>query len=67
MKFESIVSSHAPIGMAFDSINSHLYWTEDSTTGTIMRCNSEGSDVTFIYNATKPSVLALDINNRFVL
>lgn len=55
------------IGVAFDSMNSHLYWTENGgNIGRIMRCNSDGSDIKHILTESQPSVLTLNIANRFV-
>lgn len=52
--------------MAFDSVNSHLYWTEISP-GRILRCNPDGSNVTVLLNETEPTALTIDIQNRFVI
>ncbi|CAC5390805.1 VLDLR [Mytilus coruscus] len=61
----TIVSTIYPVGIAFDSVNSHLYWTEISP-GRIMRCNPDGSDVTILLNENKPTALTLDIQNRWI-
>lgn len=53
--------------MAFDSVNSHLYWAEHVSTGQILRCNPDGSNVTTIVKAYKPLTLTIDTHNRFVM
>ncbi|XP_052080960.1 low-density lipoprotein receptor-related protein 4-like isoform X2 [Mytilus californianus] len=64
--FESVVSGNQPGGIAFDSANSHLYWTEPKE-GNIMRCNSDGSNVITIINGTgTPAALTIDIANRWM-
>ncbi|VDI81258.1 Hypothetical predicted protein [Mytilus galloprovincialis] len=60
----SIVSTNKPFGIAFDSVNRHLYWTE--LKGRIMRCNPDGSNVTILLYDTLPSALTLDIQNRWI-
>lgn len=64
---ETIVTTIYPVGIAFDSVNGHIYWTETHNPGKIMRCNSDGSNVTIIVYETKPTALTLDIQNRFVV
>ncbi|CAC5410066.1 LRP2 [Mytilus coruscus] len=64
--FEIVVSTNRPYYVAFDSGNSHLYWTEFNTLGKIMRCNSDGSDVITILNETLPDALTLDTHNRWI-
>lgn len=64
--FEIVVPANSPYYVAFDSGNSHLYWTEHISVGRIMRCNSDGSEVTTIVNETQPVALALDTHNRWI-
>lgn len=64
---ETIVSTNFPFGISFDSVNSHLYWTETYSPGRIMRCNPDGSNITVLLNDTEPTALTLDIRNRFVI
>ncbi|XP_052081112.1 sortilin-related receptor-like [Mytilus californianus] len=66
VNFEIVVSTNRPYYVAFDSENSHLYWTELNTLGNIRRCNSDGSDVTTIVNETLPIALTLDTHNRWI-
>ncbi|CAG2233326.1 LRP5_6 [Mytilus edulis] len=66
VNFETVVSTHRPYYVAFDSKNSHLYWTKLNTLGEIRRCNSDGTDVTIIVNETLPIALALDTHNRWI-
>ncbi|CAC5389363.1 unnamed protein product [Mytilus coruscus] len=61
--FEIVVSTIRPFYVAFDSENSHLYWTEYTSSGKIMRSNSDGSSLTTIINEHKPVALALDTHN----
>lgn len=60
-----IVSTTSPYYVAYDSENSHLYWTGSTLLGKIMRCNSNGSDVTVIADVSHPMALALDAHTRF--
>ncbi|CAC5382335.1 unnamed protein product [Mytilus coruscus] len=66
VNFEIVVSTNRPYYVAFDSGRSHLYWTEFNPLGKIMRCNSDGSDVTTIVNETSPIALTLDTHNRWI-
>ncbi|XP_071150525.1 low-density lipoprotein receptor-related protein 5-like [Mytilus edulis] len=63
---ETVVSTNRPYYVAFDSGNSHLYWTELNTLGRVVRCKSDGSDVTTIVNGTLPIALALDTHDRWI-
>ncbi|VDI59316.1 Hypothetical predicted protein [Mytilus galloprovincialis] len=63
--FETVVHTIKPVGIAFDSVNNHVYWTEHSH-GKIMRCNADGSNVTIILNETEPSAITLDVHNRWI-
>lgn len=65
--FETIVAAQNPNGVAFDSVNKHLYYTEYDYDGTIMRCDSDGSNATTISSERYPYLLTLDIQNRLVL
>lgn len=65
--FETIVSTRAPVGISVDEVNNYLYWTDTGDVGKIMRCKTDGSDVTVILNETQPTAITLDIHNRFVL
>lgn len=65
IKVETVVLANNPVGIAFDSINRHLFWTEDHA-GKIMRCNTNGSNKTTIHTEIAPSALTIDIDNRFV-
>ncbi|CAG2209911.1 unnamed protein product [Mytilus edulis] len=49
-----------PLGLAFDSVNHHLYWTDD-VEGRIMRCNADGSNKTTVLVETEPAALTIDI------
>lgn len=59
-----MISTNKPYYVAFDSENSHLYWTEHGSSGKIMRCNSDGSHLTTIVNESRPTALTLDTKNR---
>ncbi|XP_071178161.1 very low-density lipoprotein receptor-like isoform X2 [Mytilus edulis] len=63
--FENVVSTSYPFGIAFDSVNNHLYWTELSS-GRIQRCNMDGSNVTFLLIGDRPTSLTLDKKNRWL-
>lgn len=63
---QSIVSATTPVDIVFDSVNSHLYWTETLASGKIMRCKPDGSDGTIIFNDISPAALTLDTHNRCV-
>ncbi|VDH92243.1 Hypothetical predicted protein, partial [Mytilus galloprovincialis] len=63
---ETIVTTIYPVGISFDSVNGHIYWTETYNPGKIMRCNSDGSNVTIIVYETKPTALTLDTQNRLI-
>ncbi|CAG2223666.1 unnamed protein product [Mytilus edulis] len=65
VQFEIVISTNSTIGIAFDSVNKHIYWTEDAT-GKIMRCNADGTNKTTIFEETEPGALSIDIENRFV-
>lgn len=65
-QLEFVVSANGPMGIAFDSVNHHLYWTEVGN-GQIMRCNADGSNKKTIFYETQPGVLSINIENRFVL
>ncbi|XP_052080319.1 low-density lipoprotein receptor-related protein 8-like isoform X2 [Mytilus californianus] len=65
VQFETVVSANGPLGIAFDSVNHHLYWTEDGK-GKIMRCNADGTNKTTIFDETEPGVLSIDIENRWI-
>ncbi|CAG2229958.1 unnamed protein product [Mytilus edulis] len=60
--FEIVVSTLNPYYVAFDSENSHLYWT-GRTLGKINRCNPNGSDPTTIVDVSIPVALTLDTHN----
>ncbi|XP_071178159.1 protein cueball-like isoform X1 [Mytilus edulis] len=64
--FESIVSASYPVGISFDSVNNHLYWTELYYPGSVMRCNTDGTDLRVILNETQPAAIALDMHNRWI-
>lgn len=64
--FEIVVSTLNPYYVAFDSENSHLYWT-GLNLGKIMRCNPDGSDLSTIVDVSRPVALTLDTHNRFVM
>ncbi|VDI77712.1 Hypothetical predicted protein, partial [Mytilus galloprovincialis] len=66
ISFEIVVLTTGPFSVAFDSENSHLFWTETGLSGKIMRCNSDGSDVIPIVNVTSPMALTLDTHNRWI-
>ncbi|CAG2229955.1 LRP5_6 [Mytilus edulis] len=51
VNFETVVSTNRPYYVAFDSGNSHLYWTELNTLGRVVRCKSDG----WIYYSTETS------------
>ncbi|VDI62042.1 Hypothetical predicted protein, partial [Mytilus galloprovincialis] len=64
VNFETVVSTQIPYHVAFDSENSHLYWT-GYLSRKIMRCNSDGSSLTVIVVASSiPMALTLDTINR---
>ncbi|XP_071148455.1 low-density lipoprotein receptor-related protein 8-like isoform X2 [Mytilus edulis] len=65
VQFEIVVSVNAPLGIAFDSVNKHIYWTEDEK-GKIMRCNADGTNKTTILDETQPSALSIDVENRWI-
>lgn len=65
VNFETVVSTISPYCVAYDSENSHLYWSGSTLSGKIMRCNSNGSELTVIGNAYNPMTLALDTHTRF--
>ncbi|VDI19337.1 Hypothetical predicted protein, partial [Mytilus galloprovincialis] len=65
IQFETVVSSRNPLGLAFDSVNHHLYWTDD-VEGRIMRCNADGSNKTTVLVETEPAALTIDIKNRWM-
>ncbi|XP_071148459.1 low-density lipoprotein receptor-related protein 8-like [Mytilus edulis] len=65
VQFEIVVSTNAILGIAFDSVNKHIYWTEDDK-GKIMRCNKDGTNKTTIYDETQPGALAIDVENRWI-
>ncbi|VDI32757.1 Hypothetical predicted protein, partial [Mytilus galloprovincialis] len=59
-EFEIVVSEIIPGGIAFDSEHRYLYWTEPME-GKIMRCNTDGSNITRIFNDTvEPAALTID-------
>ncbi|VDI27720.1 Hypothetical predicted protein [Mytilus galloprovincialis] len=60
-----VVSNSKIIGVAYDSLNAHLYWAEVDT-GKIMRCKADGSELTNIRNETHPSVITIDIDDRLI-
>ncbi|CAC5410065.1 unnamed protein product [Mytilus coruscus] len=66
--FETVVVANSEIiGVAFDSVNNHLYWTENiGNRGNIMRCNSDGSNIRNILSESHLSVLTLDAENRLI-
>ncbi|CAG2222930.1 LRP2 [Mytilus edulis] len=61
VNLEIVVAANNPYYVAFDSRNSHLYWTESMK---IMRCDTDGSNVTTIVSISAPVSLALDPHNR---
>ncbi|XP_052080321.1 low-density lipoprotein receptor-related protein 1-like [Mytilus californianus] len=63
VNFEIVISTNSPSDVTFDSENSHLYWTENTD---IMRCNSDGSNLTTIVNVPSPLALTLDTHNRWI-
>ncbi|CAC5394968.1 unnamed protein product [Mytilus coruscus] len=66
VNFEIVVSTNYPYYVAFDSGNSHLYWTGYAS-GKIMRCNSNGSDLTTIVDISSiPMALTLDTHTRWI-
>ncbi|VDI62041.1 Hypothetical predicted protein [Mytilus galloprovincialis] len=65
VQFEFVVSTNGPLGIAFDSVNKHIYWTEDNK-GKIMRCNADGTNKTTILDERQPSALSIDIENRWI-
>ncbi|CAG2229957.1 unnamed protein product [Mytilus edulis] len=64
---ENVIFTNSPYYVAFDSGNRHLYWTERASFGKIMRCDSDGSEITTIANASMPLAVAVDTSNRFVM
>ncbi|VDI57028.1 Hypothetical predicted protein [Mytilus galloprovincialis] len=65
-EFEIVVSEIIPGGIAFDSEHRYLYWTEPME-GKIMRCNTDGSNITRIFNDTvEPAALTIDKGHRWM-
>lgn len=60
------ISYSYPYGIAFDSVNRHVYWTE-LIPGKIKRCDPDGSNVIVLFTEDGPTVLTLDIQNRCVV
>ncbi|VDH94870.1 Hypothetical predicted protein [Mytilus galloprovincialis] len=60
-----MVSTVTPLGIAFDSVNRNLYWSE-SQADKIKRCNPDGTNVTFRLTENRPSAIKLDIHNRWI-
>lgn len=67
VNFEVVIYTSSPYYITFDSANSHLYWTGFGTSGKIMRCKSDGSDLSTIIDVTYPMALTFDKYNRFVI
>ncbi|CAC5377277.1 LRP2 [Mytilus coruscus] len=55
-----------PTGLAVDSANDHIYWTDDGTYR-LSRCNLDGSNATMLSTFIDPWVIRLDVTNRHEL
>lgn len=63
---EVIIIGSYPSGIAVDSINDHLYWT-DIGRGSIFRSNIDGLNTITILNNIYSLVIELDIRNGYGL
>lgn len=54
----------SPAGLAIDSANNHLYWS-DHDEQTVSRCNLDGTHVTVLTTLATPYVIRLDVKNRY--
>ncbi|CAC5397307.1 LRP4 [Mytilus coruscus] len=69
IKLQIVVSTRdRPAGIAIDSVQGHVYWTESIyEKGRIVRCNFDGSNVIAIFESLEfPFVIRLDIKNRWM-
>lgn len=62
-----IVTEYYPVGVAIDTVNSHVYWTEQlAFSRQIRRCNFDGTNPVVILNEKSPWAISLDLINRLV-
>ncbi|CAC5389511.1 unnamed protein product [Mytilus coruscus] len=54
-----------PIGIAVDSANGHIYWT-DISTHKLSRCVLDGTNVTIISTISNSWAIRLDVTNRWM-
>lgn len=53
-----------PIGLAVDSTNEHI-WVVGAGSGTLSRCNLDGSNLTLLTIISAPYVVRLDVTKRY--
>ncbi|XP_052080330.1 hemicentin-1-like isoform X6 [Mytilus californianus] len=66
VNFETVIYTDRPYYVSFDSKNSHLYWTEQEKLEKIMRCNSDGSNLTIIVKEFSLTAFTLDTHHRWI-
>ncbi|CAG2249887.1 unnamed protein product [Mytilus edulis] len=62
-----IVTEYYPVGVAIDTVNSHVYWTEQlALSRQIRRCNFDGTNPVVILDEKSPWAISLDLINRLI-
>lgn len=62
----TVNTSYAPVGIAVDSANDHIYWVNDAG-DTISRCNLDGTNVILFYCVKGTVEIQLDLKNRYII